>query len=255
MNLGNVAEATGDLDDAYDQFMASFDMLRRQHRHQVGPLAGIAALNLANILAGRGESEKAFEFLAVGVRNAQAFPSSYTLLATAMVASASGHREAALVLHGAASAYLVGAAAGETSTRLLRNDLEALRADGSLGVDDLYESGRRCRRTRPSASRSNSWPGTPGRTRQTRRSTAGNRSSRDRGASGPPVWCRRLRSAPQGRFRRSQQVPNCPKYAGQMGCNFRTVKWVGTRCYALRPNCWLFRWLFSSLAGRRIRRF
>jgi tetratricopeptide (TPR) repeat protein len=143
MNLGNVAEATGDLDDAYDQFMASFDMLRRQHRHQVGSLAGIAALNLANILAGRGESEKAFEFLAVGVRNAQAFPSSYTLLATAMVASASGHREAALVLHGAASAYLVGAAAGETSTRLLRNDLEALRADGSLDVDDLYESGRR----------------------------------------------------------------------------------------------------------------
>jgi len=51
--------------------------------------------------------------------------------------------------------------------------------------------------------------------------------------------------APRGCFRRSRQVPIRLKYAGQIGWDFRTAKSSGTRCYALGPNCWLFRWLFS----------
>ncbi len=145
MNLGNVAEAEGDLEEAHERFTEAFDRLRRMNRHQAGPRVGIAALNLANVLARRGAPEEAFGYLAIGVANAQAFPLWFALLSSALVARAAGHLEPSAVLHGAAGVHLDGddASAGEASVRLHRDDLEALRADGSVDVDGLYDTGRR----------------------------------------------------------------------------------------------------------------
>ena len=145
MNLGNIAEVVGDLDEAYKQFMSSFEQLQRQGRHQVGPLAGMVALNLANLLAMRGHSEQAFEFLALGVRNARVLPPWVTLLCTALVASANGYREMAAVFHGAIGSRFeaTGALDGDLAARLHRDGLGALRADGTSDADRLYESGRR----------------------------------------------------------------------------------------------------------------
>jgi hypothetical protein len=64
-----------------------------------------------------------------------------------------------------------------------------------------------------------------------------------------------IRSAPRGRFKRSRQVLIRLKCAVQMGWYPRTAKSAGTRCYVLGPDCWFFSWLFSFLAGMRIRRF
>ena len=143
MNLGNTAEAVGDLDDAYRQFTAAFDQLQRKRRHHVGPLAGLVAMNLANILATRGDSGG---HSISRPRSAQrkAFPPWVTLLTAALVAHASGDSETAAVLHGAASVHLdgTGASPGEVSTRLHRDSLEALRYDQSLDFDRLFEAGR-----------------------------------------------------------------------------------------------------------------
>ncbi len=145
MNLGNVAETAGDIDDAYEWFTRSFELLRRQRRHQVGPLAGLTALNLALVLATRGDSEEALRYLGLGVPNARALPHWVTLLTAALVAHASGDPETAAVLHGAADTHLemAGGSAGEHSIRLHRDDIEALRSNGSLDVDRLFELGRR----------------------------------------------------------------------------------------------------------------
>ena len=103
------------------------------------------ALNLANLLAMRGHSEQAFEFLALGVRNARVLPPWVTLLCTALVASANGYREMAAVFHGAIGSRFeaTGALDGDLAARLHRDGLGALRADGTLDADRLYESGRR----------------------------------------------------------------------------------------------------------------
>ena len=143
MNLGNIAESLGDLDDAYEQFTRAFDLLRDQRRHQVGPLAGMVALNLANLLAARGDLDGALEVLPLGVRNAQAYPSWATLQVTARVAHAGGHPETAVVLYGAAAECLgrAGGPAGEFSSQL-DHDLGAIRALGSVDVDHLLGVGR-----------------------------------------------------------------------------------------------------------------
>jgi predicted ATPase/class 3 adenylate cyclase len=144
INLGTVAEAVGDLDEAYGQFTRSFEVLRRQRRHQVGHWAGIVAMSLASILARRGNSEEALEFLAIGLRNAQSFPPWESLRTTALVAHSCGETETALKLHGAASAHLEagGASAAGSSGRRHRAEREVLSTDESLDVDHLYNAGR-----------------------------------------------------------------------------------------------------------------
>ena len=143
LNLGIVAEAVGDLDEAFVQFTRSFDLLQRLN-HQAGRWAGIAAISLAQILASRGDSEGALDYLAIGLRNAQSFSTYDTFRSTALVAQSCGAIETAVLLHGAASGHLEagGASAAGTSGRRHRNELKALRTDNALDVDRLYEVGR-----------------------------------------------------------------------------------------------------------------
>jgi len=54
-------------------------------------------------------------------------------------------------------------------------------------------------------------------------------------------------SAPWVRFIESRHVPNRLKSPAQRGCEFRTAKSSGTRCYAMGPNCWPFFCYFRSL--------
>jgi len=112
--------------------------------HQAGRWAGIAAISLAQILASRGDSEGALDYLAIGLRNAQSFSTYDTFRSTALVAQSCGAIETAVLLHGAASGHLEagGASAAGTSGRRHRNELKALRTDNALDVDRLYEVGR-----------------------------------------------------------------------------------------------------------------
>jgi hypothetical protein len=145
MSLGNVDEAEGNLDKAFEQFTVSLALLRRNRGGSVGPSAGLAALNLASILVTRGECDEALEMLPLVIPNARAYPLWVTLLVTAQVARATGDLETATVLHGAVGPGIegAGASAGDMATQLHRDDLEALRSDASVDFDRLYGSGRR----------------------------------------------------------------------------------------------------------------
>jgi predicted ATPase len=148
LNLGNMAEESGDFGEARALFNSVLGHLQDRRRGLIGPLAGLVSLNLAGLSLTQGDVEGALEHLPTVVANARYHPAA-TLFVVALCASAAGNYETASRLHGAADAILqrsgLTASLSELGKRQLQSDRDALRANAAVDFDHLYSYGLRAR--------------------------------------------------------------------------------------------------------------
>ncbi|HUB71506.1 MAG TPA: adenylate/guanylate cyclase domain-containing protein [Acidimicrobiales bacterium] len=146
VNLGNLAEATGDLVLARELFSEALGRLKDRRRGLVGPLAGLVSMDLCVLALTQGDLEAALGQLPTVMANSRYHP-GFTLYTLALCASAAGNCETASLLHGGADAVrersgLTGYTS-EVGDRHIQADRDSLRANKAIDFDRLYASGRR----------------------------------------------------------------------------------------------------------------